>query len=326
MKLARVRLDVKNNQAPVERSEEVGVIRGLITDTLLTLRRGRLGDNQNDLSNIYVCGLPGFGKTLTIEHILRDMLDEQNARKSLAVDHASKAFTKVKGVSGQDENEALPEFVVVDISGPSVHLDNIYQVIAARLGMSSSDSYTAANERSAREMLLARFRNDRLCLGRGKTNGKAAEPITILMIDEIDRAPRRVVKELLEIMGHAAYPPRGYEGHPSHWPCSLIVIGIANDVRFRFNLEVTYSAEERIRVICFRPYVLSQLESILRNRSQGLLNARALYLLAARGLRSEKGECQILFSSYSFFLPFLFRQSSISFKSPSISSCKVTFV
>ena len=286
--LARASLDVKNDPTPIERKVEMKEMRGYITNSLRTLQKGRKLSNIRDLNNIYVCGLPGFGKTLTVEKLLKNLMIEQTERNlkncTGRTDELSNSTTikKRKRMDNKieiNEKDALPQYNVVDISGTMVHADTFYQVIAERLGMNVS-GFGSTIEKVAREKVLERFRSEQNYSNTLKGSGKEVFPITILMIDEIDKAPIKIIRELLEIIGNttststststsshksSSSPPSSNQS--DFYDCSLIVIGIANSLTFSYDVQVTYNATEHLQVIPFKPYEISELQSILNNRS-----------------------------------------------------------
>ena len=343
IKLARSQLDVKNNPNPIERKIETKQIRNLIINSLQTLKKGRNLSNINNLNNIYVCGLPGFGKTLTVENLLKKMVSEQSdrnnninnnknknnedvaCRKKNSTFSSNKIIKKTKKNFGQkmvvneeeekevteviedegeseregegegegEDYETLPQFNVVEFSGTMLHSDNCYQIIAKRLKIDLSNCIGTV-EKSAREKVLKIFRNEQQCIRTSKGSGKEVFPITILLIDEIDKAPKKLIKELLEIMGETTSTSTSTSSstsihHPQYFGCSLILIGLANDLTFSFDIKVSYDATERFKVVPFKPYEIPELQSILNHRCLGLFDSRATYLMAARASRSERG-------------------------------------
>ena len=310
IKLARAQLDVKNNPYPTERNRETKEIRKIITNSLQTLYQGKQSGNSFDLKNAYVCGLPGYGKTLTVEKLLNKMITEQNERNAHRNNQEIDLSVKKRKISETIIMETLPQFRIVDISGTIVHSDTFYQLIASRLDISLHGCGSGVMiEKAAREKVLRRFRNEQQCLNnfKGDRGGRKIFPITILMIDEIDKAPQKAIKELFEIVAHATSDSSTSTSDSSsssssslsstsnmhssqYYPCSLILIGVANDLTYTCKLGISYNASERINVIPFKPYDIPELQSILNKRSKGLFDSRATYLIAARGSRSEGGE------------------------------------
>ena len=228
-------------------------------------------------------------------------MDEQNERNEDQREYTTNKNSKIisskkRKITEIVVKETLPQYCVVDISGTMVHTDTIYQVIAERLSINLSNC-AGPIERTARDKVLSRFRNEQQCSNTSKGSGKEVIPITILMIDEIDKAPLKAICELLEIISHAtAESPTtapasvSMTSSPHPYACSLILIGIANDLTFTCKLGVSFKASEHIQVIPFKPYEIPELQSILNHRSMGLLDSRATYLIAAKGSRSEGGK------------------------------------
>ena len=279
--LARSLLDVKNTPVPEERGAETATVKGLIISSLLALQSGHSAASCKAVNNVYACGLPGYGKTLTVNQVLRDLTEQRRKETEDMRDSEGRMDA---------DNIVLPSFEIVTLQGTTVSTDSIYQSIAAQmciLGLGEGTGVGSARESLAREKVLARFLNTRQCVGR--ESNRDVEPITILMIDEIDKAPRKQVRELLEIAS-AATSTSSCVALGSAFACGLIVVGVANDLHFSSSSGLSHKAQERLSVVCFRPYELSQLQSILTKRSLGIFDERALFLIASRGLRSERGE------------------------------------
>jgi Cdc6-like AAA superfamily ATPase len=223
-----------------------------------------------------------------------------------------------KKTSEQDKEQILPKFIVVKIIGNEVRHDTFYQTIAAKLGMldsqnsNSSESIvsgiayngtymTAGREEKMKKEVLARFRNDRQCIGKGK-GAKEPDPVTILMIDEIDKAPRNIIKELLEIaaaaapryfinerLDIAAVPIFNIPSISGPFACRVVIIGISNSISFSTEVRVSSLAEHAFKDVPFEPYTLPDLQSILIKRCMGTFTDGAIAMLAGKGLRAASG-------------------------------------
>ena len=174
-------------------------MRSVIITSLQHLSAGRTAHQDSQacgVNNVYACGLPGYGKTLTVEKLMKDLMVEQTSATMHLKD------TKHCTPPSLPQSTPLPRFTVISLQGNSVINDSFYQAIAAKLGIEgmTGSGTGSTGEKRARDKVLARFRNDRQCKSIGARGGeKEAEVITILMIDEIDKAPRKAIKELLEI-------------------------------------------------------------------------------------------------------------------------------
>jgi Cdc6-like AAA superfamily ATPase len=128
--------------------------------------------------------------------------------------------------------------------------------------------------------------------------------MTILVIDEIDRAPKKAIKELLELGAIAnvddedqIYLAKSEEvsykkrngGCPTQ-SSSLILIGMANSILFPDEIGVSYKAHPK--TILFDSYKLVQMKDILRSRSCDLFDSRALEFLAGK-VCSKQGKEKI---------------------------------
>ena len=266
MKLARVALDIKSVETPIERNEEMDLIYGHIRQSLFSVEEGWKYGNTPFIHNLFVYGLPGIGKTLAVEKVL-------------------------EVVKYQQGKKILPRCCVVDISGMEIHSDTFYLVIAARLGMKIS------NQSSAREKVLARFRNE--------GNDQEVIPTTILLIDEISNAPKKIIRELLEIIGKIKSVPTALPSssssstsvlkassisHSNIFACSLILIGISNRADFSVNIGISHNATNHLIVIPFRPYESNDLKSIVTRRSLGIFDSQSNAYIAGKVYRSEAGK------------------------------------
>jgi Cdc6-like AAA superfamily ATPase len=317
--LAVRNLDIGRDPVPQEREKEMNEIQDLINGSLIALSKGHGHDLSDDVNNIFVSGLPGCGKTLSVKALLRQMEAEQREREE--EQNIPKTPAKKKGKEETDDDaskDALPKFVVVKIIGLEVRHDTFYQTIANKLGMLDSQNsnssqsivsgtayngihFSAGREIQLKKEILARFRNDRQCLGRGKA-AKDTDPVTILMIDEIDKAPKYIIRELLEIaavaaprnfisdrLEIAAVPTFNIPSTSGPFACRVVIIGISNFISFSTEVNVSSLAEHAFKDVPFEPYKLAALESILIKRCMGTFTDGAIAMLAGRGLRALSG-------------------------------------
>jgi Cdc6-like AAA superfamily ATPase len=122
------------------------------------------------------------------------------------------------------------------------------------------------------------------------------------MIDEIDKAPRNIIKELLEIAAAAA--PRYFVNErleidavpifniPSisgPFACRVVIIGLSNSISFSTEVRVSPLAEHAFKDVPFAPYTPADLQSILIKRCMGTFTDGAISMLAGKGLRAASG-------------------------------------
>jgi Cdc6-like AAA superfamily ATPase len=102
----------------------------------------------------------------------------------------------------------------------------------------------------------------------GRTSAKRVEEPTVfvLFIDEIDKLPRSSVRKLYEIAKAPA--------------SRLVVVGIANHVRFRD--EIDLEKEDLPELIVFPPLPKSSLKEIIASRTFGLIGDRAADMLVMK--------------------------------------------
>jgi Cdc6-like AAA superfamily ATPase len=300
--LAVTNLDIGRNPEPQERENEMNEIQDVITGSLIALSKGHGHDMSNDVNNVFAGGMPGYGKTLSVEALLRQMEAKQKVREEEEEIPISQQKKKSKKkADDQASEDVLPKFVVVKIIGVEVRQDTLYQTIARELGMDSESSrstesivsgiayhgsnMSATREERLKKEILARFRNERQCLGKGNA-AREADPVTILMIDEIDKAPRNIIKELLEIAADATYNITSTSGP---FACRVVIVGISNNILFNSEVNISYRAKQAFKMVAFEPYKLAELKSILIKRCMGTFSDGAIAMLAGRGLRAASG-------------------------------------
>jgi Cdc6-like AAA superfamily ATPase len=201
----------------------------------------------------------------------------------------------------------------------------MYQQIAERLKLPAAKG---SND-EARVAVLDRFQTSVHAKLRGKN--KQPLPMTILVIDEIDLAPRQTVREIMNLaeMGREEITSSGtiiHNGSNSYidggsvcidgvmmplWHCSssssssssqprptlpssVIVIGMANSISFPEDCGVSFFATPEM--ILFETYSKEQLIDIVLSRTLGMFDDQAMMLVAA--LVSRKGGRCLYFYIY----------------------------
>jgi Cdc6-like AAA superfamily ATPase len=268
----------------------------------------------DDLMNVYVCGVPGVGKTLCVGSVLRTMEQQQNqyddenedadAQCDVNANHTSSSSSSCLSLSGDKRRRTksssapsatkrarlervpecdppLPPFVVVRLRGPELFKSDVFSAIARQLRLEVGKG----GESAARAAVLARFTNQaarqRWAKNRRAPKAGVEEPATILLIDEIDRAPTEAVRELLEISKDARDAAKG-QNVAAPLACNLIVVGIANKFTFPEDSSISGAALDRIRTLVFEAYTADQLKAIVRPRLLGLFDEQAITFLAMK--------------------------------------------
>ena len=265
IRTARVLLSSGYQPEPVGRDSYIVSIINVLKNSLQAIERGKIekaGINQSvdedleddsvaELRNLYICGSPGLGKTLSIEKALEIMQKDENVSST---------------------------FKLVRLQGTTVqNTDEFYSVLASRLEL----GIRICKSSKARSEVLSHFTSPR-----GFAACQNREPTTILFIDEIDRAPIAAVKEVLEIVGEASR--QSVEEVENDWVkagpynCNVIVIGAANNRLFCENIGISYSSQRLIFRRCFEHYKIEQLFDILKQRTEGLFGDCALKLISAK--------------------------------------------
>ena len=265
-----------------------------------------------DLKNLYICGAPGMGKSLCIAKVICDLkeqqgdhddeeeeTDEEEEATNSATSSSSSSSSSSSASTGEkrprparapnstgaskkarfeeenDEN-ALPKFKVVRLIGPTLSSTDFFTTIARSLGL----TYGPGGETAARLVVMSHFTNEaarrRYESNRATTKAFTVDPVTILVVDEIDRAPPKGMVEVLEIMkdawtsanAAAATPSARSDGTRAPWACNVVVVGLANNIAFPEEVGITCAAQECINTIVFNPYTADQLKSIIRARTR----------------------------------------------------------
>ena len=300
---------------PLGREKKLKEIMKLIYNNLITLGEGSCGvqvstaaEGPTIISNLYVCGLAGIGKTLSVEKVLRCLLADQNARhpkfnggyfgdiddaistlENLQNDSTSATTSSSSSSSSinssNDLSSAYPKFRIVTISGPAMSTTDFYKVLADKLDMEA----VVGGEAAAKSAVMELLTNYKECSRRSNSKFER-EPVVILMVDEIDKAPRGQILELLKIAPTAV---QQYETSLSTcaskspktfqpWACNLIIVGLANTMDIQKNLGITGASYHYISEIVFEPYKPEQLKTILRSRTLGLFEKRAVDMLSLK--------------------------------------------
>lgn len=254
-------------------------------------------DRPPIFSNLYICGLTGIGKTLSVEKVIRCLLAEQKMIRSDFdggffgdVVDANDTLEKLKSTS-TDADTVLsllsldyPKFRIVRISGPGMSTTDFYRVLADKLAI----KLVRKSEEDAKVAVMELFTNFKEC-NRRKNAKFEREPVIILMIDEIDRAPREHIQDLLKIAPNAIQQHKNNVSPNNSgsevfqpWACNIIIVGLANTIDIQDKLGITGAEYHYITQIVFEPYDPEELKSILRFRTLGLFEKRAIDMLSLK--------------------------------------------
>jgi Cdc6-like AAA superfamily ATPase len=211
--------------------------------------------------SVYVCGSPGLGKSLTVKNVLDNVLSSSDFSC-----HVNR----------------------IEFQGTSLKSDSMWKVIAEQLGLLSS------NNAEAKQTLLARFRSPVTNVSSGQKSRRIV-PLTVLLVDEIDRAPKEEIRELMTISGSKDAPssnaslcfsPSGSFVNNS----SLLLVSIANSMTFPIDMGLPSSS--RPVTISFQPYDNNGIASILQQRTQGLFEPKAMEYVA-KSISKEGGDMRM---------------------------------
>ena len=197
---------------------------------------------------IYVCGSPGVGKTLTVSTVLDSFLCDNQY------------------VVSDPEKNSREIFTVCRVQGTAVDATSVYSELAQKLGI------VAASEADAKLLVKNRFSGVISSKGKRKSADSNAG-MTVVIIDEIDKASDSVVNELIACS-------RAEES-------SLILIGIANTIAYAEDKDISDT-------IVFSSYDAEKLKNILEVRYQGLANAETCSIIAKKLLKTNSDIRQLL--------------------------------
>ena len=200
------------------------------------------------------------------------------------------AMKAASGTSGSPGGRSCPhDFNIIRLQGTTLDSGETYVNIATELGLLEGGKPRS----EARALVLKRFRS--AVQPRRKT-GKSI-PLTILVIDEIDKAPKPEMRELLAIAGHDGTNEDQLDGDADgHGDgdgsessgssssrgngSSLIVIGLANSIRFPDDLDLPYNA--RPAMVLFECYDSSSVQEIILARGYGLFHPMSANLVSKK--------------------------------------------
>lgn len=258
----------------VGRAAETDVLVDEITNRVLERRGG----------GIYVCGSSGLGKTLTVRTVIRKFMVSSPTESR----PARYAITRGK---------AEVEFKVVRAQGTGEWRQFIYKDFARDLSIIRDDG-TGRNVDEIKENVLSRFRGSPQ-KGHNPRNSSSnsSVPMTVLIIDEIDRAPTEIIKELF------------FAASPSTASSTLIVIGIANSINYPDELGLPNTAMPK--VILFTTYKEEDLYYIAQERCGPLLIPQSSLTFIVKRICSRNGDVRLLLQMLDEILQLAAKEESV---------------
>lgn len=222
-------------------------IRQLLTRSLVALKKGHGHGMNGDINNVYVKGSPGRERTLSVEVVLKKMVAEQ--------------------LTGVIKGE-IPIFEAAKLNGTELHDGTFYNTIAKLLEISNAID-GRCEECDAKATVLDRFFGRReecddkatflaRCYGlqcplKGETIN-SAPPVTILWIDEIDKAPWKHVQDLLYFASLATNGSDTYNYFATgQFDCRVIIVGTSDTYPSGRAVRVACKREEVFKVVVFEP-------------------------------------------------------------------------
>ena len=294
---------------------------------------------------MYVCGIPGTGKTLTtflaLDKLIQQSsssssdhnvnLDEAGSKSSLSpITNSSLSSGSSSNSDGTAATAAdadtvfnmtgiapLPavntygstgnvtDFVVVKAIGTSIDEEGLYTRMFAACyqfmsksvkdlikgtdagrGVSSStrgkngyggESKVTLMKRCVQDYIQRSSEGKKGSTVKARSNGS----MMVLLIDEIDMAPERAIRELYELCVQ------------NDGQTNLTFVGIANSINYPQNLQLSDAAQPAQTL--FEPNKVSQLEGILKARTYGIM-ADAAVSVVARKVFNKNGDVRQLLS------------------------------
>jgi hypothetical protein len=103
--------------------------------------------------------------------------------------------------------------------------------------------------------------------------------MVVLVIDEVDKAPTRLIETLLHTGSDTTTPASA--GAPAAVASSLLFVGIANSLNYPNEVRVS-STHASPTTVLFKPYSAANLFDILTQRCHGLIHVSAMHLLSRK--------------------------------------------
>jgi hypothetical protein len=211
------------------RNQEIAAIKKVILDAL----------DSGKSTSMYVAGLPGLGKTAAVSKVLQEIV-------------------LMKRGAGEEESFRLSQ-----VLGASVDRTQLFIEIATKYGLLLPESSKASDsERLVLETIRSKSGN--LSFSKNKKQ-KMKKVMNILVIDEIDMAPKEAMKILFDV---------------SNSPdSSLILIGIGNNTALETKLSLS---SEPSFVTVFKTYTDHDISSIIKNRTFKLFEDTAIDMISKK--------------------------------------------
>ncbi|KAL6228297.1 hypothetical protein ACLB2K_002250 [Fragaria x ananassa] len=203
--------------------------------------KGAISDDKSVGRCLYIHGVPGTGKTMSVLAVMRNLRTEVDAG-SMMLCKGGYNFS-----SDSSPHQSIRPYCFVEINGLKLASpENIYRVRYEAL------SGHLVGWKKAPHLLNERFSN-------GKKFGKEDDKPCTLLIDELVLLVTRNQSVLYNILDWPTKPNS-----------KLVVIGIANSMDLPEKMLPCISSRMGIQRLCFGPYNYRQLQEIISSRLRGI--------------------------------------------------------
>ena len=223
-------------------------------------------------------GLPGQGKTLSVMHVVdtlrkQEVASSEDGMSTMTIERTTVWVSGTEFITSKDILERIAEKIQFadnrnrENSPGRSDVDNDIASMSTSHGSSNkkprSSPIGALFGTVAKQHPIGALRKRFTECGGSPSRGadQQTRRLVVVVIDEIHRAPKQAIEELLKL------------AHDCHHSC-LFLIGIANDLQYRLNNRATMTK-------IFEPYTAEALQGIIRKKVGDLVDNNGVKYLAS---------------------------------------------